>query len=203
MTERIIILTGGIGSGKSTAGKMLADLGVTVIDADDIAKSVTAPGAEAIEPIRQVFGSAFIASDGSLNRDLMRSEVFGKPQSRIRLEEIIHPLVRQKAMHLLRQAKGPYAVYMVPLWTEQSALGKEVLVSRPEKIVVVDCDPQAQIQRVMARSKLSRDEVQAMLHAQASRKDRLRLADVVLHNDGSIEELRQQVQTLHQTLIQP
>jgi dephospho-CoA kinase len=175
-------LTGGIGSGKSTVAAMLAQLGATVLDADAISRSVTAPGGLAIAPIAQAFGPDFVTADGALDRDRMRALVFAEPAARARLEHIIHPLVGKATEQLahLAVANGTRClVFDVPLLVESGRWRKSV-----DQVLVVDCLEETQITRVMARSALTRTEVTAIMAQQASRPRRLKAADVVIFNDG-------------------
>ena len=201
LAERIIILTGGIGCGKTAVANALESLGVCVVDADAISHSITGPKGEAIEKIRKVFGSAMIGEDGGLDRAAMREEVFRNAESRARLEAILHPLIREKAKRALAQAKGAYAVYVVPLWLEKyGPKGSHPGLAgiNPWAVVVVDCPEALQIERVMARSNLSQSQVQAIMSAQVSREDRLSQADHVISNDGALETLKDRVAALHE-----
>ncbi len=174
-------LTGGIGSGKSTVASMLAKLGATVLDADAISRSVTAPGGLAIAAISQTFGQGFITPEGALDRDRMRALVFAEPGARARLEYIIHPLVGQateQQAHLAIASGTRCLVFDVPLLVESGRWRKSV-----DQVLVVDCLEETQITRVMARSALTRAEVTAIMAQQASRPQRLKAADVVIFND--------------------
>jgi len=188
-------LTGGIGAGKSTVAAMLQSLGAAIIDADAISRALTAPGGAAIADIRQTFGDNFIDASGALDRTRMRELAYAHPDARQRLEAIIHPLVGkhtwQQAEHA--QAAGyQHLVFDVPLLVESAHWRQRV-----HRVVVVDCSPEAQITRVMARSALSRSQVQDILAAQADRLHRLRAADAVICNDGiTLEDLSGQVRSL-------
>lgn len=173
-------LTGGIGSGKSTVAAMLAAAGAAVIDADAISRQVTAPGGAAIEGIRQAFGPSFITAEGALNREQMRALVFTDPQARQRLEAIVHPLIgRETARQTSRalDAGQRCLVYDVPLLAESSHWRLRV-----DRVLVVDCTPEVQIERTMRRSGLTRAAVEQIMAAQASRVTRLRVADAVIFN---------------------
>jgi dephospho-CoA kinase len=175
-------LTGGIGSGKSTVAGMLAKLGATVLDADAISRSVTAPGGLAIAAIRQAFGQDFITPDGALDRERMRAMVFAEPAARARLEHIIHPLVAQTTEHQAQTAMTGGTgclVFDVPLLVESGRWRSKV-----DEVLVVDCLEETQIVRVMARSALTRAEVTAIMAQQVTRLRRLGAADVVLFNDA-------------------
>lgn len=186
-------LTGGIGSGKSTVASMLGHLGATVLDADAISRQTSAVGGAAIPAISQVFGADFIGLDGSLNRDAMRNLIFTDPGAKTQLEAIIHPLVGLEMGRLEQQASAsgcPLLVLDIPLLVESSRWRP-----RLDLVLVVDCESETQIRRVMQRSAWSRAQVQQAVLAQASRQLRLSAADVVICNDGiDIPALELQVQ---------
>lgn len=176
-------LTGGIGSGKSTVLDLLSRLGAAVADADAVSRSVTAPGGEAIEAIAAQFGPDFIAADGSLDRTRMRSHVYAQPAARRQLEAIIHPLVGERLRAADAQARDEgraCLVYDIPLLVESGHWRREL-----DRVLVVDCEVETQVARVMSRSGLARQEVQAIIAAQAPRALRLTAADLVVFNDGS------------------
>ncbi len=183
-------LTGGIGSGKSTVAAMLARLGATLIDADAISRASTAAGGSAIAALRGAFGAEFVAADGAMDRDRMRALVFSDPGAKARLEAIIHPLVRAEIdRRIACVAPGSVALLDLPLLAESPAWRE-----RCDLVWVVDCTPETQIRRVVARNGWSRHQVEAVLAAQASREQRLAIADEVIDNDEtSIEALETQV----------
>ena len=188
-------LTGGIGSGKSTVAGMLAERGAAIIDADAISRATTAAGGAAMEAVRAQFGPDFVAADGSLDRARMRDLVFQDPTARQRLEAIVHPLVaaetERQAQVALAQGKR-WLVFDVPLLAE-SARWRD----RVDKVLVVDCSPETQVHRVVARNGLGPDEVRRIIAAQTSREKRLAIADWVIVNEGlSLDELRHQVNAL-------
>ena len=189
-------LTGGIGSGKSTVGQMLQARGAAVIDADAIARQVTAAHGAAMPAIAQTFGHEFITADGALDRERMRAHVFSQPQAKQALEAIIHPLVAQETQRQAQEAlaKGHNTlVFDVPLLVESGARWR----TQVDRVLVVDCSEATQIQRVMARNGLSRETVQSIIAAQASRTQKLAAADWVIDNDGiSLEALRIEVESL-------
>lgn len=187
-------LTGGIGSGKTRVSDMLAELGAAIIDTDQIAHQLTAPGGLAIEPIREAFGDAMIDSSGAMNRAAMRTLVFAEPERRKQLEGIIHPLIAQQVLKHSESSRGLYQVFVVPLLVESGRW-----VNRVDRVCVVDCDEQTQLSRVMARNQVSEMTVRQMMAAQATRAQRLAVADDVVINDGStsLEDLRKQVLDLH------
>jgi dephospho-CoA kinase len=189
-------LTGGIGSGKSTVSQMLQARGAAVMDADAIARSLTAPQGAAMAAIAHTFGAAFVTADGALNREHMRAHVFSQPQAKQELEAIIHPLVAQETQRQAQAAidNGHHTlVFDVPLLVESGARWRAQI----DQILVVDCLQETQIQRVRTRNGLSREAVETIIAAQASRTQKLAAADWVIYNDGiTLEVLRELVQKL-------
>ncbi|MFW8565097.1 dephospho-CoA kinase [Orrella sp. 11846] len=187
-------LTGGIGSGKTKVADLLQDLGASIIDTDAIAHSLTAPGGLAIEPIREAFGDQVIDAQGALDRAQMRQKVFKDANARIRLEGILHPLIRQEVAREAQKATGLYRVFVVPLLVESGRWLEQV-----DRVCVVDCDEATQIARVMARSQLSAEQVEEIMMVQATRDERLAVAHDVIDNGANtdFENLRQQVLVLH------
>ena len=179
---RRIGLTGGIGSGKSAVAARLASFGAAIMDADAISRSVTAAGGIGLPAILREFGPEMITPEGALHRDRMRAQVFNDPHAKQRLERIIHPLVGQETDRLARLAVADghlCLVFDIPLLVESRQWRP-----RLDCVVVVDCEPDTQIQRVMARNGLPRDAILAILANQASRQQRLAAADAVIFNDG-------------------
>ena len=200
MTGLVVGLTGGIGSGKSAAAADFAALGAAVVDTDAIAHELTAPGGAAMPALRADFGDAVAAADGSLERKAMRALVFADPDARRRLEAILHPLIRTEAARRCAAALAagaPYVVVVVPLLVESGGWHERVA-----RVAVVDCSEETQIARVMARNALGRAEVERIMAAQASRRQRLAAADDVMDNDGDRENLRRQVENLHGRYLQ-
>jgi len=189
-------LTGGIGSGKSTVADLFAGLDVPVIDTDAIAHQLTAPGGAALEAIHAVFGDAVMQADGVLDRVALRRRIFADATARRQLEAILHPRIRQQVEQTLATLAAPYVLIVIPLLVETGGYA-DVL----DRVLVVDCPEEVQIARVMARSGLARDEVNAILVAQASRAERLAAADDVIVNTASPEALHRQVATLHQRYL--
>lgn len=185
-------LTGGIGSGKSTVSAMLVAQGAALIDADANARSVTAPGGDAIEAIRAQFGDALIDADGALDRIRMRELAFSDPAAKRKLEAIVHPLVGELGRQQLdaaRAAGTATVVYDIPLLVESGRWRAQL-----DAVLVVDCLPHTQIARVVARSGLTETAVQAIIATQAPRALRLAAADAVIFNDGiSLDQLRDEV----------
>jgi dephospho-CoA kinase len=185
-------LTGGIGSGKSTVAGIFGELGALVIDADQLAHELTAPGGAAIGPIREAFGPDYLDSQGALDRPRMRERVFAEPAAKTTLESILHPMIRAETERRAARATSPYVILMIPLLVESGAPR-----SRCDRVLVVDCPESTQVERVMARSGLAREAVEAIMSAQVSRAERLRHADDVIDNGGPAEALRPQVEKLH------
>lgn len=189
----IVGLTGGIGSGKSAAADCFAAQGITVVDTDAIAHALTAPNGAAIPAIRRLFGEHMIAADGSMDRTSMRALVFSAPESRRQLEAILHPMIQEQSAQLCARASSPYVILAVPLLIESGRYHE-----RCTRICVVDCPEALQIERVGKRSGLSPSQVMAIIQAQATRAQRLAVADDVIDNSGSVDDLQKQVDTLHE-----
>jgi len=197
-------LTGGIGSGKSAVADILASFGAAIIDTDVIAHEITAPHGLAIDAIRKTFGPSFIKEDGSLDRALMRNEVFNHPESKKVLEQITHPLIYQlvneKTQSVIELGSAPYIVYVVPLLVES---GQWINQSPPriDGLLVIDCPKETQIDRVKKRNQLSTDLIEKIISSQASREERLRHADWVIQNDSNLEHLENQTRQIHQEIL--
>lgn len=190
----LVGLTGGIGSGKSTVASTFAALGAAIVDTDVIAHELTAADGLAIEPIRAAFGPAVFTPDRALDRVAMRQRVFAVPAERLRLEAILHPLIRTASEQQICHAASadfPYVILVVPLLVESGAYR-----ARVDRVAVVDCLAETQIARTMARSSLSRDEVMAIMATQVQRQDRLAVADDVITNDLGLDDLQRQVALL-------
>lgn len=172
-------LTGGIGSGKSTVASMLQTHGATVIDADAISRACTAPGGLAMAAIATTFGVKFVAADGSLDRERMRSLVFEKPLARQALEAIVHPLVGDEIQRQIDTAATLCIVFDIPLLVESPRWRAQL-----DRVLVVDCLPTTQSKRVGERSGWSDTAIDAVMRSQATRQQRLAAADVVVHNEG-------------------
>ncbi|MDP1927523.1 MAG: dephospho-CoA kinase [Thiobacillus sp.] len=192
----VVALTGGIGSGKSTVADAFAALGVPVIDTDAIARELTAPGEAALDAIRAAFGETVMHADGTLDRAALRRRVFADAAARHQLEAILHPAIRLRVKQALAQLNAPYALLVIPLLVETGAYHDML-----KRILVVDCPEALQLARVMSRSGLRRDEVMAILAAQATRAERLAVADDVILNTASPEDLRVEVASLHQRYL--
>jgi dephospho-CoA kinase len=192
----VVGLTGGIGSGKSTVADAFAALGVPVIDTDVISRELTMPDGAALESIRLAFGESVMQKDGSLDRAALRRRVFADAVARHQLEAILHPLIRQRVEHALSQLTARYVLLVIPLLVESGAY-RDVL----QRVLVVDCPEATQIARVMARSGLALDEVLAILATQATRAERLAVADDVILNTTSQDDLRTAAASLHQRYL--
>jgi len=186
-----VALTGGIASGKSTVADLFAALGVPVIDTDVIARQVVEPGQSALAKISATFGPDVLDADGRLDRRRMRERIFADPDAKRRLEAILHPAIRAEMEQQSMAAQGPYQVLVIPLLTEG---GRRDHVDR---VLLVDVPEELQIQRLMMRDGVSHEQAQASLNAQATRAQRLALADDVIRNTGRVDGLREQVAELH------
>ncbi|KAB0634657.1 dephospho-CoA kinase [Burkholderia stagnalis] len=190
-------LTGGIGSGKTTVADLFAARGATIVDTDLIAHRITAPGGLAMPAIEQAFGPRFVAADGSLDRAKMRALIFSDDAARRRLEAITHPLIRAETDREAREAQGAYLMYVVPLLVESGSWK-----ARADRVLVVDCDVETQIARVMRRNGFTREQVEAIVARQATRDARLAAADDVIVNDATTPDaLAAQVDALHQRYL--
>lgn len=187
-------LTGGIGSGKTQVANLLGAWGADVIDTDLIAHGLTAAGGQAIEPISEMFGSDVIDQTGALDRARMRELVFAEATRRTQLESILHPLIAQEVFRQAEQARGLYAVFVVPLLVESGRW-----LDRIDRLCVVDCEEATQIERVQSRNAIPLATIRRILDAQATREQRLALADDVIDNSKhtSMEQLEKQVLVLH------
>jgi len=187
----IVGLTGGIGCGKSLATTHFRALGVPVLDADEIVRELTEPGAPALQEIAARFGSEFVDKAGALDRRRLRERVFGDERARRALEGILHPRVRAGIRNRLKEIDAPYCLLAVPLLVET---GMQDLVHR---VLVIDCDPETQLARVMRRDGATETQTRAILSAQATRAERLAAAQDVIENDGNLEGLERAVESLH------
>ena len=185
-------LTGGIGSGKTTVANMFADRGATVIDTDVIAHQLTGPGGIAIPAIRAEFGDSFVEASGAMDRAKMRAQVFADATAKKRLESILHPLIRQESEREAANSQAAYVIFVVPLLVESNRWRQRVT-----RILVVDCPEEEQIKRVIARNSMSREQVIAIMTNQASRAERLAVADDVIPNDSTAEALSSSIDRLH------
>lgn len=191
-----VALTGGIASGKTTVADLFAGLGVPVIDTDAIAREVVEPGQPALARIVEAFGPDVLGSDGRIDRRRMRERIFTDADARRRVEAILHPAIREEMERRSREAGGVYQVLVIPLLTE----GKRR--DHVDRVLLVDVAEETQIERLMRRDGVSREQAQASLRAQATRAERIGLADDVLHNTGRVDDLRDRVRELHARYVQ-
>ena len=189
-------LTGGIASGKSTVAQEFTELGVPVIDADAAARTVVAPDTPGLAQVIERFGPGVLAENGDLDRRALRDLIFSDPSSRRDLERILHPLIRADMEKSANQAIGPYVVMAIPLLIEGGPS------DRVDRILVVDVDEAVQLRRVMERDGCTSKQAQAILASQAARSARLAAADDVLLNAGTVTDLRQAVDRLHERYLQ-
>jgi dephospho-CoA kinase len=186
-----IALTGGIASGKSTVAALFAEFGVPIIDTDVIARELVQPGQPALDEIRAAFGDEVFDADGRLDRRSMRRIVFSDESRRKKLESILHPRIRSEIIVRSEAAGGQYQIIVVPLLVESP------IRQFMDRVLVVDCAEEAQLQRLLARDAENEDQARRILAAQASRQDRLGIADDVIINDDELADTRRQVDSLH------
>jgi dephospho-CoA kinase len=191
----VVALTGGIGSGKSTVSQRLAVLGVPVIDADVLAREVTAPGSEGLAEIEREFGPDVLRADGSLDRGALRRLAFADDKSRKRLEAVLHPPIRERMQAQVAALMGPYAVLVIPLLFETGQM------DLADRVLVVDAPEAVQLERVQLRTGLAPVEIRRIMASQISRAERLRGADDIIDNSGNIASLIRQTDELHQTYL--
>jgi dephospho-CoA kinase len=191
-----VALTGGIASGKTMVADLFAALGVPVIDTDVIAREVVEPGQPALARVVETFGPEVLTSDGRLDRRCLRELIFADPDARRHLEAILHPAIRAEMERQSGAAGGPYQLLVIPLLTE----GRRR--DHVDRVLLVDVPEELQIQRLMGRDGVSREQAQASLNAQATRAERLAMADDIMQNTGRPEDLRGAVAGLHAKYLQ-
>lgn len=191
-----VALTGGIGSGKSTVADNFSRLGITVVDADVIARQVVEPGQPALTIISDHFGKEILLQDGCLNRRVLREKIFSSPEEKQWLNALLHPLIHQRTRIEINQAVSPYVLWVVPLLIENN------LQQMADRVLVVDVSPEVQIARTIARDKVSCEHVQQILAAQVTREARLSVADDVINNDGAAEQVAAHVDRLHRQYLE-
>lgn len=196
MTALVIGLTGGIGSGKTTVANMFGALGVDLIDADLVARQVVTKGAPALDAIAQHFGAEFINESGELDRAKLRAKIFSEPQAKQWLNQLLHPLIRTEIIRQISEVSSPYCLLIAPLLIENN------LHQQVARVLVVDVDEHTQQQRTMARDKVAREQVQAIIAAQLPRKQRLSYADDIIDNSNQdLTLVSSQVNKLHQKYL--
>jgi dephospho-CoA kinase len=187
----IVGLTGGIASGKSLVGNMFVKLGAGLVDTDVIAREVVARGEPGHAAVSAAFGAGILLASGEINRGALRAVVFGDPTKRSELEAILHPLIRDRTRKKVAELETPYVMVAVPLLVETN------FAELVDRILVVDCPESAQLERLMRRDAIPRDEALAMVRAQVDRATRLKAAHDVIDNSGTPEATRRQVEHLH------
>lgn len=187
----VIALTGGIGCGKSAVSSHLESLGIPVIDADLLAHQLVKPGSPALLEIQATFGDELVDDKGVLNRAALRKIVFDDPQQRKRLESILHPRIRTAMVEWIAKQSAPYVVLIIPLLFETGQM------SLADRILVVDCDESLQIERVIKRDQISRDQIKQIMESQVDRQTRLKGADDIIENNSSLDALIEATERLH------
>lgn len=191
-----IALTGGIASGKSTVARLFEALGAKLIDTDQIARDIVQPPSPVLQQLVERFGKGILATDGSLDRAGLRQIAFADGGARAELEAIMHPAIRATVAQRSAEAGGPYQLIAVPLLAETGT------ADQYDRVLLVDCDPQLQLRRLMLRDGMQAADAQRMLDAQAARAARLAIAHDVIRNDGDIAALAPQVESLHRSYLQ-
>lgn len=192
----LIGLTGGIGSGKSTAAQHFRELGVDVIDVDAVSRSVTATGGAAIEAVREAFGNEAVDASGAMNRAYIRELVFDNPSERKRLESILHPIIQKESLRQVEAAASAYCIVDIPLLFESRFWSERV-----NRILVIDVPQEVQIERVKLRNGLTEERILSIIRAQTPRGDRIALADDIVINTLGKENLQRAVELLHQKYL--
>ena len=190
----VVGLTGGIGSGKSAATALFSKHNIDIIDADEVARDVVAIDSEGLQAISEHFGDDILLSDGSLNRPLLREKVFSSSDEKVWLNNLLHPLIRERMIALINESQGPYCILSVPLLVENN------LTTMCNHVVVVDCPEAMQLSRAMQRDGSSEQTIKSIMASQATREVRLKAADDVLDNSNSLQHLAKQVDVLHSKL---
>jgi dephospho-CoA kinase len=193
----VVALTGGIGSGKSTAANFFAALGVPVTDVDEISHQLTDANQPIVKDIEANFGKNFITPEGALNRAVMRDLVFNDAAARSKLNAILHPAIYDEAVkQLQKHQNAPYQILAIPLLFESPRYAPHV-----NRILLIDCDEKTQIERVKKRSQLSTSEIRKIIRSQTPRKKQLLLAHDVIENSGNVENLREKILEIHQKYL--
>ena len=190
-----VALTGGIGSGKSTVADAFSHLGVNVIDADIIARQVVEPGTPGLNAIAQRFGPQILNKDGTLNRRALREHIFAHAEDKNWLNALLHPQIQQETRRQMQLATSSYILWVVPLLVENR------LSAKADRVLVVDVPKETQIERTMLRDKVSREHAEHILAAQATRQQRLAVADDVIENTGTPDAVASDVARLHEKYL--
>ncbi|MNO42148.1 Dephospho-CoA kinase [compost metagenome] len=192
----VVAITGGIGSGKTTVANQFAALGIEVVDADLIAREVVEPGTPALTAIASHFGPGILDEQGRLDRRALRERIFSDPAAKSWLNALLHPIIRSEMLRQCAAASSPYCLLVVPLLVENR------LTELADRVLVIDVDEATQIERTCRRDGVSREQAQAILASQASRSERLAMADDVLDNQsGTSETIQERILALHETYL--
>ena len=192
----IIGLTGGIGSGKSAAGIEFEKLGITVIDADEIAQKASLKNSKAYKEIVEYFGASILDNSQNIDRRKLRNIVFNNDEQKKKLEQILHPAIREDISFAISNSKSPYTIIMVPLIYETNSKDNY------NRILVIDCDEDIQISRAVTRDGASEEDIKKIINSQATKKERLSIADDDISNNSSIEKLSEKVLHLHKNYLE-
>jgi len=187
----IVALTGGIGSGKSTIANAFVRLGVTLVDADILARQVVEPGMPALHALVERFGKQIVLNDGSLNRPRLREIIFSNTADKQWVNQLLHPIIQAETQRLIKAASSPYVLWVVPLLVENG------LQRRANRVLVVDVSEKVQLLRTISRDGVSRQQAESIIAAQASRQQRLACADDIIDNNGGPETSEPRVASLH------
>ncbi|GFD71892.1 dephospho-CoA kinase [Alteromonas marina] len=191
----VVGLTGGIGSGKSAATAYFEKLGIDIVDADEVARDVVAPGSEGLKAIVNRFGNSILLEDGNLNRAALREKVFSDINEKNWLNNLLHPLIRLRMQHLISESTSPYCILSVPLLVENK------LTEMCNYVVVVDCPETMQLERALKRDGSTEETIRNIMASQATRNERIEAADTVLDNSTTLSALSAQIADLHNTLL--
>ncbi|MGJ8679612.1 dephospho-CoA kinase [Paraglaciecola sp.] len=195
MSQFVVGVSGGIGSGKTTVTDLFAEKNIAVIDADVIAREVVEPGTQALELIIEKFGSTILTTENSLDRKALRQLIFAHPEQKNWLNALLHPLIRQQMIEQTKGATSAYCLLSVPLLVENN------LTSLVNRVLIVDVDEHTQIQRSVLRDKSNEQQIRSIMQAQATREERLKVADDVINNNHGIQQLIPQINRLHQEYL--
>lgn len=196
MSQIIIGLTGGIGSGKTTVSNYFKEKGITIVDADVIAREVVEPGSPGLKAIVEYFGEAVTDEQGSLNRALLRERVFNNNHEKEWLNNLLHPMIREEMQKQCREASSSYVILSVPLLIENK------LNTMVDRVLVVDCSEELQLHRAAGRDEVSREQIKRIMQSQCSREERLAFANEIIDNEQDLAIVSSQVDELHRKYLQ-
>lgn len=193
----VVGLTGGIASGKTTVANLFQqEFGIEIVDADVVAREVVEPGSAGLNAIHHQFGDSVLEEDGSLNRAKLREIIFSDPKQKEWLNQLLHPMIREKMLTDLAKATSDYVILVIPLMVENG------LQSLADKVIVVDVDEKTQLSRTVQRDNVSVSQAQAILSSQATRAERLAIADFVIKNNTEKQKVLPQITELHQKFLE-